>query len=301
MYDLITVGNVTIDLFFRGRDLTQEGGRFALAIGGKYVADYFSEEVGGSAANIAIGCTNLGLNVAPLAKIGENSFKQIILQKFLRKNVSTEFLLSDRNFINISCILLSEKGDRTVVQYPTPHTDLGISEIMMKNLLKTPALYMGNLSDLSLEERARIIDQFKKQGSTVFLNIGTKDCVRPVEEILPYIGLADVLIINRFEFAELIKQKAEKIDLNENQLHMLKHKDGILIITDGKNGSFGYKGDEVFYQEALEPSMVVDTTGAGDGYSAGFITSYLETKDVKTAMKSGSEYAKKIIEKVGAN
>lgn len=46
---------------------------------------------------------------------------------------------------------------------------------------------------------------------------------------------------------------------------------------------------------------VVDTTGVGDGYTAGFITSYLRYSDVERAMKAGTRYASKIVKKIGAN
>ena len=95
MYDLISIGDITIDLFFKGVSLTTKQNRFYLAIGGKYHADHFYESLGGGSANVAAGCSHFGVSAAVIGKIGENSFKQLIIQKLIRKGVSSEFLLHE--------------------------------------------------------------------------------------------------------------------------------------------------------------------------------------------------------------
>ena len=54
MYQLVSVGDITMDMYFQGETLTQEDGRFSLAIGGKYYAEMFHSGLGGSAANVSI-------------------------------------------------------------------------------------------------------------------------------------------------------------------------------------------------------------------------------------------------------
>src|SRR5574340_1140715 len=88
MYDLVSVGSISIDLFYKGDSLTFHDSRFQLAIGGKYVADSFNVSLGGGGANVALGASHLGLKTAVLAKIGNNLFKSIILKKMEDHNVS---------------------------------------------------------------------------------------------------------------------------------------------------------------------------------------------------------------------
>ena len=76
MYDLISIGTVSIDLYFTGGALTHSSDRFELAVGGKYFAEHFYENLGGGATNVAIGVHNEGLRCALLAKIGNNPFKK---------------------------------------------------------------------------------------------------------------------------------------------------------------------------------------------------------------------------------
>ena len=70
MYDLISIGNISIDLYFKGDALTFQNNRFQLAVGGKYFADHFYTGIGGGGVNIAIGASKFGLNTAVLGTVG---------------------------------------------------------------------------------------------------------------------------------------------------------------------------------------------------------------------------------------
>src|SRR3989344_332596 len=75
-----------------------------------------------------------------------------------------------------------------------------------------------------------------------------------------------------------------------------------LVVTDGAHGSFAYSGHKVHYEKAVSGVKVIDTTGAGDGYSAAFIAEYLKSNGaIESSMKKGTEYAVKILGRIGAN
>ena len=87
MYDLISVGNISIDLFYKGKNFTRNKERFQLAIGGKYYADYFYEDIGGGGVNVASGVAKLGLRTAVFGKVGNNPFKEVIFKKLTDKTL----------------------------------------------------------------------------------------------------------------------------------------------------------------------------------------------------------------------
>src|SRR3989344_2782970 len=89
MFDLISIGNISIDLYFKGNSLTFKEDRFQLAIGGKYFADHFYTGVGGGGVNVAAGATKLGLHTAILGTIGENPFKKIVLRLLEDQKIAT--------------------------------------------------------------------------------------------------------------------------------------------------------------------------------------------------------------------
>ncbi len=302
MYDLISIGNISVDMYFQGESLTRDDSRFNLAIGGKYLTDYFHEGLGGGGANVAIGVKKFGLHCAIMAKIGNNQFKKLIVQHLEDHGISMKLCQHEEEYLKISSILLSPKGERTIVNYETPHEHLLQSDDVLKELCNAKIVYMSNLPRVALAERIHILSSVEKCGTKTVLNIGSKDCRRPLEQISPLLKSADIIILNGHEFSDLVKVPYEKVDLKKSVLHYLPLAERkILVITDGEKGSYGYVNGEVLYQEAHKVSKIVDTTGAGDGYTAGFIAEYLKTGDVKKSMTSGAGYSVKIIQKIGAN
>jgi sugar/nucleoside kinase (ribokinase family) len=302
MYDLVTFGNITADLYFKADNLTVKDKRFYLAIGGKYFLDEFKLSVGGSGANVAIGAKKSRLKTAVCGVIGNNEFRKAILHKLKLKGVSQNLILFKQVHINISVILLRKDGARTIINYESPKQDLKFSDKLINKVKNTRAVYLGNLQDVPLKDRVRLLKFLKKQNIICFTNLGTIDTKRSKKDLIPLLQQTDVLILNKYEAAELLKIDPKKLNLKNNILKkILELKEKLLIITDAENGSFGYENDKVYYQKAIKPQNIIDTTGAGDGYTAGFISEYLKSEDLRRAMKKGASYAAKVISRIGAN
>lgn len=300
MYDLITLGDITIDLFFKGNTLTLKDNRFYLAIGGKYSAEYFYESLGGGGANVAVGAAKFGLDTAIVGTIGENAFKQMIIQKLTKKTVSCEFLNVEKDHLNLSSILLTEEGERTIIHYRTPEKRFLTVNNLMPQSLKTHIIYMGNLSSVPKIERKKLLALFKKNGALTCLNLGSTDCRDHDTDLDNLIGETDIFFINTYEFAELIGKKKETIDFSKNCVRFLNLDNKIIILTDGKNGSFLYHQNKIYHQKAITPKQIVDTTGAGDAYISAFLAFYHKENNFQKAMFQGASYAAEIIGRMGA-
>jgi len=303
MFDLISIGNISIDLFYQGESLTHSGNRFNLAIGGKYLVDHFYETLGGGGANVAIGVNNYGFKSAIIGVIGNNQFKKIILQHLEEHKVSHEFCAFKDEYLKISSILLSSSGERTIINYETPHEHIFEKTEDFLHLKKAKMVYISNLPRVPLEERIHVLNYLHTNNIPVVLNFGIKDCRRPLAQVLPLIHKTSILIVNTHEFAELIKRNYEDIDFSTDVRKFIHTSyDQTLIVTDGGKGSYGYTGKIVHYMRALPPHKIIDTTGAGDAYTAGFIAGYLKSSgNIMVSMETGAKYAVKILEKVGAN
>lgn len=302
-FDLITIGSISIDLYFKADSLTTKDERFFLALGGKYYPEDFYVKVGGGAANVAIGVKKSRLRSAACGVVGNNPFRKNILHQLKLKGISRKLILFRQKYDSVSVILLRQDGERTIIHYVTPHESLiGSNKRILDRLTKTRALYLGNLPDVSLTERAHILNYVKKRNVFVFANLGAKDCKRPKGQIGSLIKRVDVLIVNAHEFSLLAKTPYEKIDFKKSVLRFVPSlKNKILIVTDAENGSFGYEMDRFYYQKSIRPRRVVDSTGAGDAYTAGFIAEYLRSEDIQKAMRKGTSYATRILGKIGAN
>jgi 2-dehydro-3-deoxygluconokinase len=302
MYDLVCIGNVRADLYISADSLTTLKNRFYLAIGGKYFTNNMKIHIGGGAANVAIGVKKNRLKTAICSLIGNDEFRRSILHKLKLKGISTRLTLFSQNYKNISLILLKEDGRRTTISYESPKENFFINERLLRKISKSRAVYMGNLPDISINHRAQILKNLKKENIYIFLNIGSVDCEKEMKELKKLFENINVLIVNRYEFAEIIRVKASRLRLNSYMIDrtpLLRNK--ILVITDAEKGSYAYCNNEVYYQKAIKPKKIIDTTGAGDGYTAGFISEYLKHEDIKRAMKRGAYYAAKILGKIGAN
>ncbi len=301
MYQMISIGDITIDLYFQGDSITQDDGRFQLAVGGKYYSDFFHLSLGGSGANIAIHASNLGLDSAVVAKVGETTFKNVIVQHLIKRSVSTEFLYFDRDHISISSILLTKSGERTIIKHSDPKKHIEIPESAYEPIRKTPLIFIGNAPDISVDERHQLIKKLKTETNTIALNFGSKDCQKGLKSLQQLINDVDILVLNRYEYADLIDKKADKLDLTKNQLKELGSDKLLLLITDSKDGSYAYLGNEVFHQEAVKVSKIADATGAGDAFTSAFLYKYSQLKDIQESLVFASDYASQILTKVGAN
>jgi sugar/nucleoside kinase (ribokinase family) len=300
MYDLICVGNIAIDLYYKGKTLTNKDGRFQLAIGGKYHADYFHEDIGGGGCNVAVGVAKHGLKTAVFARIGNNNFKQTILERLKQKNVSSEFCQFEANYNIVSSILLTDSGERTIISYDTPG-HMVKKFYLHDDLKKAKNIYVSSLTNVSLEDKIEIITYLKGDQTLTFVNLSITDCKREPETLYKVFDSLDVLIINAHEYSELIKKPYIDIDLKKLEITLPYLKNRILIITDAEKGSYGYYKNKKYFQKAVEPKKIVDTTGCGDAYTAGFIAQYLKTKDIISSMELGAKYAAEKLGKIGAN
>lgn len=303
MYDLVSIGTVAVDLYFTGDSLTQEDGRFSLAIGGKYFADGFYEGLGGGATNVAIGAKKNGLKVALAATIGENVFKKVILHKLDEIGIDYSLSIFEKDFYNISAVMIASNGDRSIVNYRSKHQETYDEQKELEKLVQTKMVYLANLPSLSLQTKTRILKFFKDRKITTFANLGISDCRKDFASLRRFLKYVDVLIINAHEFSEMIRTPYDEINFKENlkEEYLGEFKHLMLILTDGLKGSHGYYEENVYHQPAIKAKKVIDATGAGDGYTAGFIASFNTSHDIVEAMKNGAAYSTKVVSVMGAN
>ncbi len=302
MYDLITIGGISIDMYYQGNSLTQKGERFNLAVGGKYLVDSFFSGLGGGAANVAIGTQAAGFKTALLAKIGENQFEELIRNHLKDHKLTDALIQKEKEYMKISSILLSPEGERTIIHYETPHEHILRTDKDLESLENTRMVYMANLWRVPLDERRRILSHLHQKKIITAVNLGIADCRRDLIQLKGLLHHVEILLVNTHEFAELVKKPFDSLKFKEDvteHFDFLKNK--IVVVTDGKNGSYAYSEGNVFFESVHRVEKIVDTTGAGDAYSAGFLAGYLENKNIQHAMNLGSKLAAKVIQKIGAN
>jgi fructokinase len=105
----------------------------------------------------------------------------------------------------------------------------------------------------------------------------------------------NILIGNETEVNELMQKNNLLDSINE-----LKKIDKIIIITRSKNGSVAILNNEITNCESVKVEKILDLTGAGDLFAAGFFKEYLNNSDIKKCLNTGSKLAAQVIQKIGA-
>jgi fructokinase len=157
----------------------------------------------------------------------------------------------------------------------------------------------GYLWDKGISEEMfkHVISLAKKNKIKVAMSLSDIFCVtRHRKDFLKLlINDLNILIGNENEINQLMQKNNLLDSINE-----LKNIDKLIIITRSENGSMAILNNEITNCESTKVEKVLDLTGAGDLFAAGFLKEYLGRSNIKKCLQTGSKLAAKIIQKVGA-
>lgn len=302
MIDILCLGSLTLDLFFQDNSLTIKKDRFNLALGGKYVTEKFSQGLGGGGGNIAVGLARANIKTALWSEIGDSGVGLLIRSRLKEEKVDCELLQEKTGLVNLSTILLSQKGERTIINHRSHSLDIQFTR-KVKEILKTVKIfYLGNMPEMSIDTRVEVVQYAHNHNIQVALNLGVKDCRRRLKNLSALFENIDFLIVNRYELADILNISPSELSLRQINYHLkvkLNEK-AILIVTDGEFGSFAYSKDQIFYQKAIQVKKVIDTTGAGDAFTSGFLAGQFYKKTLVESLSSGARNSSSVIQVINA-
>jgi ribokinase len=302
MNDLISIGSLTLDLFFQDESLTIQKDRFHLAIGGKYVVEKFVEGVGGGGGNIAVGVARSGKKTAIWGQLGQGGVSKLIRERLIEEHVDCSLLEGHEAFTNVSAILLSPKGERTIVNHRSHEVHLSFTQERKTAISQTRFLYLGNMPELTIDFRTEILRYAHEHSVKTALNLGVKDCRLGRGSIGELLGFSDFIIINRYELADILSVPANELLLSEVNYHreLSLQKETVVVITDGEFGSYAYTDTDIIKQSIVPVEKVIDTTGAGDAFTSGFLAAQLYEKSLQESLRAGARNSASIIQMVNA-
>lgn len=302
MSSVISIGSLTLDLFFQDESLTIKQNRFFLAIGGKYVSEKFVEGIGGGGGNVAVGISRAGHTAAVWGQLGKGGVSKLIRERLEAEHVDCSLLEGHELFTNISVILLSAKGERTIINHRSHEVILTLTPERTAALIKADLIYLGNMPELSLDFRTEILELVQRHHAKTALNLGVKDCRRGKEVLKPLLEKSDYVIINRHELADILSIPANELLLKEINYHkeLPIKENALLIITDGEFGSYAYTSSKIAHQPAIPVGVIIDTTGAGDSFTSAFLAAQLFGKSIQDSLLAGAKNSASIIARINA-
>ena len=226
-------------------------------------------EAGGSVANTMAGIAYLGGHASFIGKVNSDEFGKIYKKSLEKINVNFLYKEKEGNLsTGASIIFITPDSERTMCTY------LGISSLLSKEDINED--YIKNYDVIFLEGYL-----WDKGMSEDFFKLLKNDL--------------NILIGNENEINELMKKNNLLDSMNE-----LKNIDKLIVITKSENGSVAILNNKIINCESSKVNKVIDLTGAGDLFAAGFLKEYLDKSNIKKCLKIGSEVAAKIIQKIGA-
>lgn len=310
-FDVVGIGNAIVDVLAHAEDAFLESkgmskGAMTL-IDGEMAENLYKdmgpavECSGGSAANTIAALASLGGSAAYVGKVKNDQLGAIFRHDIRTLGVHFETELAHNTAPTARCLIfVSPDAQRTMQTFLGACIELGPDDIDPDVIEKAKVTYLeGYLWDPEQAKQAFIkaADIAHKAGQKVSLSLSDPFCVdRHREEFLDLInGHIDILFANEEEIMSLYE-----VDDFEEALNRVKGHCEIAALTRGPEGSVVVTGDTIHRIPAEQLDRVVDTTGAGDAYAAGFLYGYTQGKSLDESARIGGICAAEIIGHMGA-
>lgn len=300
-YNLITIGDATIDTFIRIHDaavqcdIHHEECKICINYGDKIPVDSISHSVAGNAANTAIGAATLGLNTAIYANLGDDEEGHLIKRTLEAKGVDGKYITVDTTKNSNLSVILTFQGERTAFVYHQPWF------YHLPNLDNCDWLYFTSVAESFTN--SNIVDEIchyiDNTGAKLAFSPGTFQIKANVKRYPKLLERCELLIINLEEAKKVLEIDIAKtiapLELL-SQLLLLGPKN--VVITDSEEGSYATDGKNN-YKLGIFPVQVVEKTGAGDAYTSAFISGLVYGLPMDEAMVWGTINASQVISKNG--
>lgn len=295
-FDLIVIGDANVDQYVRvdGQPPVQGG----VAFGVKE-----KEEVAGTGINTAVAAARLGLKVAIITAVGEDDHGKAVIEALKGESIDISGVKRVSRPTGNVLVMIDETGERTFWAFRIDCADWQLrSEYIPVNMIAcSRALYVTGVvaSEAKIiKPSAKVITSAvqaaKQNGVITFFdpNIRAKDWDIPenVVALLRQIAESvDYYLPNELEYKLIGFNKPEEGDFSKQR---------VIIIKEGSKGCL-VLGPKGIARVPPKSTIVVDATGAGDAFNAGFITGILRGGDPVSAAELGSAVAALTISKVG--
>jgi fructokinase len=256
---------------------------------------------GGSVANTMAGIAYLKGSPSFIGKVNSDKFGNLYKKSLEDIDVNFPYVKKNESLpTGASIILITPDSERTMCTYLGISSHLSADDISKNSILDHELIFLeGYLWDKGDSEK-----MFKYA-----INIAKQNKI----EIA--MSLSDIFCVTRHkkDFYELLKNDLNILIGNENEINeltgkinlldsinQLKEFNKLIVITRSDKGSLAIQDNEIINCESIKVDKILDFTGAGDLFAAGFLKEYLDKSDIKKCLMIGSMTASKIIQKIGA-
>ena len=252
---------------------------------------------GGSVANSIVGLSQLGNKVGFVGKISDDEFGKRYEEGLKKENVEYFYSKKEEVLPTGTClILVTPDSERTMCTFLGTAGKINEYDVDADVIKKSEIIFLeGYLWDEGEPKKA--FDKAINSANKVAMSLSDQFCVdRHKPHFLDLVkNKLDITFANEKEITSLIQAKNFKEVINFSKLL-----NKLLIITRGEKGAIAINGDEVVECDIQKNLKIIDLTGAGDLFAAGFLHGYINKLSTKECLEKGTEMSSKVIQQIGA-
>ena len=288
MKKILCIGDLALDVISQLKEPINYGNDTASRI---------SSHPGGQAANVSTWITRTHSKAQLVARVGNDPVGFALISDLDKYGVEHMNLMHSGRPTGVVVILVDANGERTMFPDNGANADLEVSDL--PPLDDVDGVYLSGYALLDFRSRDAVLSmiaKIKAAGKPIYFDPTTTGAMKIVsrDEVLSWVKLMDGILLNSEE--ALYLGDAKDVETAEKNLTAYTP---LVVIKLGSRGAMAVYKDTIAKVSAVTTN-VVDTTGAGDSFAAGFIPKWLETNDLEASLSAGTALAAKCVATVGA-
>jgi ribokinase len=302
-FDVVTFGSGVVDVF-ASTDLLEKKGKLDLEVGSKYLINDLRLDVGGGATNVAVAFARFGFKTGCVCGVGMDSNGREVLGSLKKEGV--KFLGKvGKGKTGYSMIVDSKKNNRTILTYKGESNEVGIDDIKR---FKTKWIYYSSLLGKSFVAQKKLAKRLVGDGAKLVFNPSSYSIES--QNIRGLLKLASVLILNKEEAIALVerygggRRQAAGGKTGSADVKLLEGLrslgPGTVVVTDRDKKVLCYDGEREYSVVPHKGKKVVERTGAGDAFAAGFVSGLIAGFDMEKCLKLGVAESEAVLGYFGA-
>jgi len=252
---------------------------------------------GGSVANSIVGISQLGDKVGFIGKVSDDEFGSKYEEGLKKENVEYFYSKKKEELPTGTClILVTPDTERTMCTFLGTAGKINENDIDSNAIKKSEIIFLeGYLWDEGEPKKA--FNKAINIANKIAMSLSDQFCVdRHKPHFLELVkNKLDITFANEQEITSLIEAK----DFNE-VINFSKQLKKLVVVTRGEKGAVAIQGEEVIETNIQKNLKILDLTGAGDLFAAGFLHGHVNKLSIKESLKKGTEMSSKVIQQIGA-
>ena len=252
---------------------------------------------GGSVTNSIVGISQLGDKTGFIGKISDDEFGIKYEDGLKKENVNYFYTKKREELPTGTClILVTPDYERTMCTFLGTAAKINENDVDVSAIKDSEIIFLeGYLWDEGDPKKA--FDRAINNANKVAMSLSDQFCVdRHKPHFLNLVkNKLDIIFSNEQEITSLIEAKKF-----EEVINFSKKLNKLIIITRGEKGAVAINGDEIIESNVIKDLKIVDLTGAGDLFAAGFLHGYINKLSTKECLELGTKMSSKVIQQIGA-